>query len=148
MTTSSQTSAPHVLSPRALHHHLPVGFFADHRHAPRLVHVEGIALGSIVRIRMSAGPEETQVPVTEHLVLYHCSDDPPYIVHSVLERPDQRPTKLGIVENYSTWTELSGAFPGLARRAMEVARDRGLALRVSPRPVFERDPDDPSCCFG
>lgn len=148
MPKTVRSATVRTARPRSIHHHLPVGFFADAHSPPRVAEIEGEVLGSVVRVRMLEGPEGDQVPVTERLVLYHCPGDKPYIVHSVMERPDQHPTKLGVVERYSAWSELSVAHPSLARRALEVSRDWTLEERVSVRPVYREDPNDPSTCFG
>lgn len=142
------TVSPRPLHHRSLRHHLPVGFFSDVHHPPRVADIEGEMLGSIIRIRMVNGPEGQRVPVTERMVLYYCVGDWPYVVHSVLERPDQVPMKLGLVERCLGWNDLADRFPSLASRALEVSRDWALEHRPTVRPTFVEDHDDPSTSFG
>lgn len=131
-----------------LRHSLPVGFFADIHHPPRTVEIEGEQLGAVVRLHVVQGPEGREVPVSEHLVLYHCPGGKPYVVHNVMERPDQAPTKLGLVARSLSWSELAKNYPSLARRALEVSRERALHPESPTDRIEASDLDDASRAFG
>lgn len=118
-------------SHHSLIHHLPVGSFTDPRRARETVEVRGEPLASIVRVSVTENARGAHVPITEHLTLLHVAGPQPYLVHDVVERRGRgRPSKFGAVHHYATWDVMSTLHPSLARRALEISRDRALGVRI------------------